>query len=401
MSGVETQRAVRREEREQQSTWAGRVQRARHWLVRSVAEKAEQQDGPPSVPLGLGGLVSEQEDRVSSALLGTMSFAILKTAHRVGVFAELHHRPDQTLDELAEALALEAYPLHVILVGLGSQGLVEKIDGRYRNNAFLSAGLAGAAYDGALGKLIEYMDGVINPAMEHLEASVREGRPVGLEERYGGGASFYEVLSEHPVDNDLFQTAMRADTGFNRERVARDRRFAERRILDVGGNVGELALAIARNHPGARVTTLDYPAVAEKARARFAESGFADRLDAVGADVLHEPFPTGFDCVLFGHFIDIFSPDEVRDFFRRARFSLEPGGFVRVFGSVLRDDESGPVANGLLSAYFLALADGKGRIYTVRETSEALRAAGFRDVRVKELPKGEAVIDAFLRREGQ
>jgi 1,4-dihydroxy-2-naphthoate octaprenyltransferase len=344
-------------------------------------------------------LLRRHEDRLFAALGGAMSFQLLRTAYEVGLFKLLHERPGLRAGEIAEALGLAEYPTEILLLGLVPMRLLVRIDRRHYNDPALSGLLSGAADGGGLGKIIEYFQDVINPAMLHLEESVRRARPVGLHRLFGEDAtSFYEALGRSEIHGVRFRDAMQADTRHNRDRVSRSSLFAgRRRVLDVGGNTGELAIAIAAHHPRIGITVLDFEDAAARAHARFHAEGVADRLDAMGGDLLEQDFPPGYDCVLFAHFLDIFSPFRVRCFLKRAFDCLPPGGAVMVFGSVMDDDEAGPLMYGVLSSYFLCLADGEGRFYTAEQIAEAMRDAGFVDIEKEALPRSEVLLRGVKR----
>jgi hypothetical protein len=205
------------------------------------------------------------------------------------------------LAEIAHALGLEVYPTHVLLLGLVPMKLTEKIEDRYFNSPPLSDLLAGTVGDGALGKIIEYLHHLVNPAVAQMQESVKQNRPIGLTELFGPEAtSYYGALPQRPDLNQYFQDAMQADTQINRERIAASVFFRDRaRVLDVGGNIGELAIAIVRQQPKIRVTVFDFPEVTAQADARFAAEGLADRLDTVTGSLLEDGYPSGYDCVLF------------------------------------------------------------------------------------------------------
>jgi 1,4-dihydroxy-2-naphthoate polyprenyltransferase len=366
-----------------------------------LANRAEGRYAPArAVPALLQRSLQKHEDRLFSALGGAMSFQILQTAYRVGLFRLLHALPGLRRGEIAASLGLRPYAAEILLLGLVPLKLVERIEDRYYNDPVLSGLLSGQMDDGGLGKIIEYFSRVINPAMLHFEASVRRNEPVGLQQLFGADAkSFYAAIGRDEERSRCFQAAMQADTRMNRDRVASSGVFAaHRRLLDVGGNTGELAIAVAAYNPTIAITVLDFPEVAARAVERFRAEGLSDRLDAIGVDLLKEPFPPGYDGVVFAHVLDIFSPEKVRRLLEKARDCLPEGGAVTVFGSAMSDDERGPLMYGVLSAYFLCLADGEGRFYTAKQTEDAMRDAGFVDVEKTVLPRGEILLRGFKRR---
>jgi 1,4-dihydroxy-2-naphthoate octaprenyltransferase len=373
------------------------LRKAKHDILRALANGAGRPlPGGRVAAVLLGRWLDKSEDRLFAALGGAISFQLLDTASSVGLFALLDHRPGLRVEEIAAALGIGAYPTRILLLGLVPLGIVERIDDRHYNDPLLSGLLSGRIDEGGLRKMIDYFREVVNPAALHLRASVEEGAPVGLRRLFGDDApSFYEAIGRDEARGACFREAMAADTRPSRDTVARSAVFARsRRILDVGGNTGDLALAIAAHHPHVHVTVLDFPETAARARERFRAMAVEDRLSALGADILERDLPSGYDAVLFAHFLDILSPEKLRRLLSRAFACLPEGGQVVVFGSVMRDDERGPRMYGVLSAYFLCLAGGEGRFYTAREITAAMREAGFVDVARSALPRSEVVLSA-------
>ena len=91
----------------------------------------------------------------------------------------------------------------------------------------------------------------------------------------------------------------RAETEFVVERcLRRIRRIAEPRVVDVGVGSGAIALAIADEHPGARVSAVDCsPRALGVARHNAKRTGLADRVTLVEGD-LFGGLPGPFDLVV-------------------------------------------------------------------------------------------------------
>lgn len=225
----------------------------------------------------------------------------------------------------------------------------------------------------------EYFHAVVNPAVACVQESLEQGRPVGLTALFVARATdFYAELARDPDRGPIFEEFMTQYSATNHSRVAGMRVFAEaRHVLDVGGNLGGLALELAARHPHIEVTVVDLPEVVAKTRERFSSSDWPRRLHVVAADIRRDSFPLGHDCVVFSHLLDIFAPDENLDLLRRAYEALDPGGQVCVLAPIVSDDETGPFANAVFSCYFLALAGGRGRCYSVRAITSWLRASGY------------------------
>src|SRR5262245_35449230 len=135
--------------------------------LRSLASRAE---GPsaPRLPRFLARWLQRREDRLFAALGGVMSFEILRTAYGVGLFALLHERPGLRAPEIAEALGLAPHPTEILLLGLVPMRLCEHVGDRYYNDPILSPLLSGQLDEGGFGKIMNYFQQVINPAMLEL-----------------------------------------------------------------------------------------------------------------------------------------------------------------------------------------------------------------------------------------
>ncbi|MEO1612975.1 MAG: methyltransferase, partial [Pseudomonadota bacterium] len=102
-------------------------------------------------------------------------------------------------------------------------------------------------------------------------------------------------------------------------------------LMDVGGGDGAFAAKVGEVYPEMRLTACDLPPVAERARARFAREGLADRADAVGADFRSEIPAAGADAISLIRVLYDHEDATVRDLLRRVFEALPPGG--RLLGS--------------------------------------------------------------------
>lgn len=148
-----------------------------------------------------------------------------------------------------------------------------------------------------------------------------------------------------------------------------------RHLLDVGGGEGRFLIQVAEAAPHLRLSLLDLPAVAERARERLAAAGLAGRAAAFGGDFLADPLPPGADLitlvrVLFDH------PDErcVR-LLRRIHDALPPGGAVLIAEPMAGVPGVERMGDAYYSFYLLAM--GRGRARSAEAHRALLQAAGF------------------------
>ncbi len=150
-------------------------------------------------------------------------------------------------------------------------------------------------------------------------------------------------------------------------------------LLDVGGGDGSFVEAAAARAPHLRLILFDLPAVADRARARFAAAGIADRASASGGDFLADTLPQGADIVSLVRVLHDHDDAEALAILRAARRALPPGGTLLVAEPMSETPGAEPVGDAYFGFYLLAM--GRGRPRTAGEIGRLLDAAGFGQVR--------------------
>jgi 2-hydroxy-4-(methylsulfanyl)butanoate S-methyltransferase len=171
-----------------------------------------------------------------------------------------------------------------------------------------------------------------------------------------------------------------------------------RRLIDVGGGSGGVAIAACQAHPDLMATIADLPRVVPIARAFVEEAGLAGRIDVVAANVVAVPPEGRYDAAVLRSFIQVLSPDEAQRALAHVGQALEPGGSIFIVGRILHDSRLSPPETVAFNLVCLNIYDG-GQAYTHAEHRAWLDAAGFRDVEIHEglLPAGAAVVTARKR----
>ena len=102
------------------------------------------------------------------------------------------------------------------------------------------------------------------------------------------------------------------------------------RLLEIGGNAGEMALAILAARPGLSAAVLDLPAVCALGAERCAGRPGAERLRFLAGDARRDPWPAPADAVLFKSVLHDWPPGEAEALLARARAAAAPGAPVIV-----------------------------------------------------------------------
>ena len=150
-----------------------------------------------------------------------------------------------------------------------------------------------------------------------------------------------------------------------------------RRLLDVGGGLGTLALACCRRFPELRATILEHPNIAPLTRAAVEKSGMNKRVEVVALDAFKDRWPRGgFDAVLASNILHGQGARENRALIATAYDCLNKGGHL-IVRDVLGGAGAIDPAWGALFSVALLVQTPKGRCYALSEVRGWLDEAGF------------------------
>jgi demethylspheroidene O-methyltransferase len=292
---------------------------------------------------------------------------------RLRLFDVLAEGP-QSVDALARRLALPPESAARLLEAAASLDLVAR-----RRGERYGLGSLGAALLGNPG---------LQPMIEHhalLYADLAD--PVGLlrgEQDTALSAFWPYAGTEQPSALSSDQVArysalMAASQSFiAHEALATFPLGGRRCLLDVGGGEGVFLSAAAKRFPDLALMLFDLPAVADRARARFADEGIAQRASAIGGSFLADPLPRGADTVSLLRVLHDHDDATALTILRAIAAALPPGGIVLVAEPMAGTAGAEPVA-AYFTFYFLAM--GRGRLRTAGELSSLLRSAGLQSPR--------------------
>lgn len=304
-------------------------------------------------------------------------FQYLHAAFRLGLFTLLREEPGSTRTRIAYQLGLQEQPTRILLLGCTAFGLLYKAGDRYYNTPVSE--LLATNIRQIPAAFVPFEQSFIYRPMSWFYESLKENTNIGLQREIEGSA---ETLYGRLAGNSELETTFHDMMGSVSRAVAAELvqqldLSKHTHLLDVGGGTAINATNFARRWPHLRITILDLPTVTDTANEHIAELGLDDRVRAVGLDAFNDEFPTGCDCVLFAHFLEIWSIERNRELLAKASRALNSGAGVFVVAPSQNDDETGPELAAELSAYFQAIASGEGMVYTPREYEEWFAEVGF------------------------
>jgi len=316
---------------------------------------------------------------------GAVRAQALAFALTIGLFDRLEREP-MSREAIGEAFGVAPRVLPALLAFLTSNGLLERRDdGAFANTAGASAFLVRSSprYAGGRGLLFQGF----YQAIAHLPESLSSGRPWTPEGQHDMFSGF------SPEQQRWFAEGMYANAVSGGSSLAEVVDFSEfQRLLDVGGNSGGYAIALARANPQLRATIFDLAPVRELALERIDAAGLADRIDFAVGSFFEDELPPGHDVLLLSSILHDWDEDDCAAILGRCYRGIEPGGTIVVAEPMLAEEATGPdhpAASGLT----MALLGGENRTRT--RIAEMLGDAGFTRTWVSELLPQNSVVTAL------
>jgi predicted O-methyltransferase YrrM len=156
-----------------------------------------------------------------------------------------------------------------------------------------------------------------------------------------------------------------------------------RRIVDVGGGSGGVAIALAQAWPELSVTIIDLPATAAIAQRNVDEVGLAERITVLGADILRDSLGESYDAAVLRGVVVVLASEDARRLVSRVSHALAAGGAIYVVGWILDDSRITPPELATYNLQFATALD-HGGVYTEGEIQRWLTEAHCHDaIRVR------------------
>jgi acetylserotonin N-methyltransferase len=311
----------------------------------------------------------------------------------MGVFEALHDGP-ATAAELAAKLGADAGAMGRLLDGCAALGLVRKQAGVYRNDAVAETYLyAGSAH--SLRGYVRYSDEALYGMWGHLDDAVREGthrwkQSFGLE-----GPIFSAFFRSEEAMRDFLMgmhgfgmlTSPRVVGAFDLSRF--------RRLVDLGGATGHLAIAACERYAELRAVVFDLPRTTPLAQEQVAKSAAHQRIEVVAGDFFEDELPEA-DLYYVGRILHDWTEAKIERLLGRVFARLPEGGALLIGEKLLEEDGVGPLAASMQSLNMLIVTEGRER--SLSEYAGLLRRVGFGAV---EAQRTGAALDAILAAKGE
>lgn len=320
------------------------------------------------------------------------------TAVSLGVF-ELLAAEAESAEALAskaktaEALAAETHTdlsaLRRLLDGCTGLGLLDKRDGLYSNTPIAQEYLRKDSPNTLAGYIL-YSRDALYPMWGHLDDAMREGTP-RWNQTFAVDGGIFSGFFRTPEAKHEFLLGMHGFGQISSPAVVRVFNLGRfRRLVDLGGGTGHLAIAACERYGSLRAQVFDLHEAIAEARPHVNASSAAGRIELVEGDFFADALPPA-DLYALGKIVHDWGDERIAILLKKIHAALPPGGAILLAETLLDDDHTGPVDSLMQSLNMLVCTEGRER--SVAEYRELLEKAGFTDIEGR---RTGAPLDAVL-----
>lgn len=310
----------------------------------------------------------------------------------LGVFDALVAGP-RSLGELASELSANRGALERLLDACVGLQLLRRAGERYENTPAANAYLTRSSPDRLTG-YINYSNDVMWKLWSHLEDGIREGTH-RWQQTYGWDGPIFSSFFKTDEAKREFLMGMHGFGLISSPQVVEAFDLGRfRRLVDLGGATGHLAVAACLRYPELQGVVFDLPDARGLAAEIVGASDVAGRIEFVAGDFFVDELPAG-DLFALGRILHDWTEEKIVLLLRRIFERLPPGGGVLIAEKLLLDDRSGPRWAQMQNLNMLVCTEGQER--SLGQYDALLRRVGFSDVQGRRTP---SPLDAVLAIKG-
>ncbi len=231
-------------------------------------------------------------------------------------------------------------------------GFLSKAGSTYRNTPVASEYLRHESPRTMVGYIL-YSNAALYPMWGHLERALSTGSNQ-WEPTFGfPPASLFDHFFVNDAQRRAFIAGMHGFGLIGSPRViAAFDLSGFRRMVDLGGATGHLALAAVERYPQLTAAVFDLPAVVPLAREYT-----AGRVDVIAGDFFRDPLPSA-DLYAVSRILHDWSEPKIENLLGRIHQALPEGGALLIAETLLDDNKTGPLDSLLQSLNMLVCTDG-------------------------------------------
>ncbi len=256
--------------------------------------------------------------------------AVIYTAAQLGI-AELLLEGPKSGPELARLTGTHERSLLRLMRALVQLGIYTEVQNGSFTVTEMGTHLA-ANSERSLKAFVLLEGGMLRASWSDLIESIRTGKTGP--ELAGLGQERFEALAK-TRDAGLFNEAMVSITRTAVPEILAAYDFSGiSTLIDVGGGLGELLIAILKQYPSMRGTILDLPHCEEGARKNFADATIAGRAEFI-AHSFFDSVPPGADAIIMKSIIHDWNDERCVRILQNCHRALKPGSRLMLVDRVM------------------------------------------------------------------
>ncbi|HEX2911749.1 MAG TPA: C-20 methyltransferase BchU [Chloroflexia bacterium] len=259
----------------------------------------------------------------------TTDFFCLKAAADLGLF-EIMGSSAHSLENLAGATGSVPARLEKFLLTLRQIGLVTQHGVEWELTPLSRQFFANPA---------ERRNLTLQPFLEYLSGMI-ENYYLRLADVVRGQVNFTSLIPYPPrtrEDSIFYETLHRSNTHYPAKLLCEHAALhSSRRLLDVGGGIGDIAAELCQAFPQLEVTLINLPSAINLVNENVAAKGLDGRITTLALDMYREAYPQT-DVVLFSRILYPLNPGLCSMLIQRAYDALIPGGRIVILDMNISD----------------------------------------------------------------
>lgn len=327
-------------------------------------------------------------ERILQTGLGFSASKALLSGVEMGLFTELADG-SREFGELSGRLGLHPRSARDYLDTLVALGFLERSDGKYSNTPETELFLD-RRKPSYIGGILEMANARLYGFWNHLTEALRTGQPQN-ESKDAAGVSLFEAVYADPARLKGFLAAMSGLSHDTNMAIARQFPWkTAKTYADVGTAQGDLAVQIALANPHLKGIGFDLAEVGPIFEEYVEANGVSERLRFQPGDFFKDDLPR-VDVITMGHILHDWSLKDKKTLIGKAYKTLNPGGSLVVYDSIIDDDRSKNVF-GLLMSLNMLIETAEGFDYTGADCMGWMKEAGFREARAEHLVGPDSMV---------
>ncbi|MBI9077108.1 MAG: methyltransferase domain-containing protein [Desulfatibacillum sp.] len=261
-----------------------------------------------------------------------IKWELLKTALELDVFRHLEE--PVSANDLAAKLSAHPQNTELMLNALATLGCLNKSNGLFEMTPLARA--------------------YFNPSSELYIGPILLFSENWNKPMLNGGMKDLICNGPKPVENiggeEIWEQGARAS--INHARCGRAQEIAAcvaalpefgafKRMLDMGGGPGMVAVAVAAAHPSMTGVIIEQPAVCRVARELIAEYGMESRISTVSGDYMEDPLDENYDFVMANYTLNFYR-HRLDELMSKVYKAINPGGVFLVTSDGLSKEKTAP-----------------------------------------------------------